>query len=129
MRKFYALLAGFILSLAGFNSANARNVTPDVANFTFTIDVPNNNVFFTNTSSIGSEPGIRRAFWNFGDGIIQMTGPLDNSQHHYQVAGTYNVCLRIYRYRPNIGDSVLSAYVCKTLTIQASCNAESDFSI
>lgn len=60
MRKIYALLAGFILILAGYNSANARNVSPDVANFTFTIDVPNNNVFFTNTSSIGSERGRQR---------------------------------------------------------------------
>ncbi len=124
MKKFYAFLAGFIFCLAGSLSTNARTVTPDVANFTFTIDHPNNNVFFTNTSTIGSEPGIRRAFWNFGDGIIQMTGPLENAQHHYQVAGTYNVCLRIYRYRPNIGDSVLSAYICKTIVIQTVCNAE-----
>jgi PKD repeat protein len=124
MKKFYAFLAGFIFCLAGSLSTHARTVTPDVANFTFAIDHPNNNVFFTNTSTIGSEPGIRHAFWNFGDGIIQMTGPLDNAQHHYQVAGTYNVCLRIYRYRPNLGDSVLSAYICKTVVIQTVCNAE-----
>ena len=124
MRKLYALLAGFVISLVSINSANAKNATPDVANFTFTIDAPNNNVFFTNTSIIGSEPGIRRAFWNFGDGTGQMTGPLDNTQHHYQVAGVYNVCLKIYRYRSNIGDSVLSAQICKTIVIQTVCNAE-----
>src|SRR5258705_199021 len=124
MRKLYALLAGFVIRLAYINSANARNVTPDVANFTFTIDAPNNNVFFVNTSSIGSEPGPRKAFWNFGDGIILMTGALDNTQHHYQVAGTYNVCLKIYRYRSNIGDSVLMASVCKTIVIQTVCNAD-----
>jgi PKD repeat protein len=124
MRKLYALLAGFVISLACINSANARNVTPDVANFTFTIDAPNNNVFFVNTSTIGSEPGPRKAFWNFGDGNIQMTGALDNTQHHYQVAGTYNVCLKIYRYRSNTGDSVLMAYACKTLVIQTVCNAD-----
>ncbi len=124
MRKLYALLTGFVFSLVSISSANARNVTPDVANFTFTVNAPNNNVFFTNTSTIGSEPGPRKAFWNFGDGVIQMTGALDNTQHHYQVAGTYNVCLKIYRYRPNIGDSVLTAYVCKTLVIQTACNAE-----
>ena len=121
MRKLYALLAGFLVCLA---SINAKTVTPDVANFTFTIDAPNNNVFFTNTSTIGSEPGPRKAFWNFGDGIIQMTGALSNTQHHYQVAGTYNVCLKIYRYRPNHGDSVLTAQICKTLVIQVVCNAE-----
>ncbi len=124
MRKIYAVLAGIIISLASIHSAKAGTVTPDVANFNITIDAPNNNVFFTNTSVIGSEPGYRRAYWNFGDGIILRTGPLDNTQHHYQVAGTYNVCLRIYRYFTNIGDSVLTAYVCKTVVIQAVCNAE-----
>jgi PKD repeat protein len=124
MRKIYALLAGIIITLASIHSANARTVTPDVANFNITIDAPNNNVFFTNTSIIGSEPGYRRAYWNFGDGITQITGPLDNTQHHYQVAGTFNVCLRIYRYYTNTGDSVLTAYVCKTVVIQAACNAE-----
>jgi PKD repeat protein len=124
MRKLYALLAGLILSLASITNADAKNVSPDVANFTFTIDAPNNNVFFTNTSIIGSEPGARRAYWSFGDGAVQMTGPLENTQHHYQIAGTYNVCLKIYRYRPNLGDSVLSAQVCKTVVIQTVCNAE-----
>jgi PKD repeat protein len=124
MRKLYALLAGFILSLASITNADAKNVSPDVANFTFTVVTPSNNVLFTNTSTIGSEPGTRSAYWHFGDGTVQMTGPLENTQHHYLVAGTYNVCLKIYRYRPNIGDSVLSAQICKTVVIETICNAE-----
>jgi PKD repeat protein len=123
MRKLYALLAGFILSLASNTNADAKNVSPDVANFTFTVVTPDNNVLFTNTSTIGSEPGIRRAYWHFGDGSIQMTGPLENTRHHYQVAGTYTVCLKIYRFRPNMADSVLSAQVCKTVVIQTACTA------
>ena len=124
MRKIYALLAGFVMSLVSISTVNAGNVTPDVANFTDSVDAPNNNVYFTNTSIIGSEPGYRRALWSFGDGTGQMTGPLDNTQHHYQVAGAYNVCLKIYRYRTNIGDSVLSSYICKTVVIPTACNAE-----
>ena len=124
MRKLYALLAGLLISLASIYNANANDVSPDVANFTVTINAPNNNVFFTNTSVIGSEPGLRKTWWNFGDGNIQMTGPLENAQHHYQVAGTYTVCLKIYRYRPNMNDSVLSAQICKTVVIQTFCNAD-----
>jgi PKD repeat protein len=121
MRKLYALLAGYMLCLA---SANAGTVTPDVANFTFTINAPNNSVAFTNTSVLGSEPGIRKAFWFFGDGSVRVTPPLDNTQHQYQVGGVYNVCLKIYRYRPNLGDSVLSAQICKTLEIPTYCSAD-----
>jgi PKD repeat protein len=124
MRKLYALLAGLIFSLASISTANAKDVTPDVANFTFTVVAPNNNVLFTNTSTIGTEPGYRRAFWSFGDGTGQITGPLDNTQHQYQVAGTYNVCLKIYKYRTNIGDTVLTAQICKTVVIQTVCNAD-----
>ncbi len=123
MRKLYALLTGCVFTLFAITT-NANPVTPDVANFTFTIDAPNNNVFFTNTSTVGNEPGIRRAYWHFGDGVVQMMGPLQNTQHHYQVAGTYTVCLKIYRYRSNIGDSVLSAQVCKTVVIQTVCTAD-----
>jgi hypothetical protein len=82
MRKLYALLAGLLVSLA---SINAETVTPDVANFIFVVDAPNNNVVFTNTSIIGSEPGVRKAFWSFRNGIGQMTGPLQGTQHHYQI--------------------------------------------
>jgi len=124
MRKLYALLAGLILSLAGINNTNAQNpVIPDVANFTFTVDAPNNNVVFTNTSTIGNLPGLRKALWTFGDGTSQWTGPLQGTQHHYQSADDYNVCLKIYRYGPNLNDSVLSAHICKTVVIETSCAA------
>jgi PKD repeat protein len=75
MRKLYVLLAGVLLILFAIKT-NARPVTPDVANFTFTIDAPNINVSFTNTSAIGNEPGTRRAFWSFGDGSGEITGPI-----------------------------------------------------
>ena len=122
MRKLYALLAGILLTLA--LPAHSRTVSPDIANFIFTIDAPNNNVVFINTSSLGNEPGIRKAFWHFGDGSAQqMTPPLQGTQHHYTSAGTYTVCLKIYRYRPNTNDSVLSAQICKTVVIETLCHA------
>jgi PKD repeat protein len=121
MRKLYALLAGLVLSLAAIN---ARPLPPDIAGFTYTIDHANNNVVLTNTSVIGSEPGLRKAYWSFGDGTSQWTPPLQETQHHYLSSGTYTVCLKIYRYRPNGNDSVLSAQVCKTLTIQTICKAD-----
>ncbi len=124
MRKLYALLAGLILSLAGSNNTNAQStVIPDVANFTFTVDALNNNVVFTNTSTIGNLPGLRKALWTFGDGASQWTGPLQGTQHHYQSADDYNVCLKIYRYGPNLNDSVLSAHICKTVAIETACAA------
>jgi PKD domain len=122
MRKLYALLTGFVLTLFALTT-NANPVTPDVANFTFAIDAPNNNVGFVNTSSLGNEPGDRRAFWSFGDGSGTMTPPLQGTQHHYQSAGTYTVCLKIFRYRPNLHDSVLSAQICKTVVIETICRA------
>ncbi len=120
MRKLYALLAGFLLSLA----AAANPLPPDVANFTFTIDHPNKDVAFTNTSVLGTEPGVRKAFWTFGDGSNQWTAPLAGTQHHYLLPGTYTACLKIYRYRPNANDSVLAAQVCKTFTIETVCRAD-----
>ena len=74
MRKLYALLAGFLFTLLAIDS-NALPVTPDVANFSFSIQHEAKVVVFTNTSSIGNEPGVRRAYWNFGDG----TGSTDLS--------------------------------------------------
>ncbi len=124
MRKFYALLAG-LFCLAGSN-ISARNSTPDVANFTFVVNAPNNDVVFTNTSilsTIGTTPGLRRAIWSFGDGSRAITPPLDGTQHHYQSAGTYTVCLRIFSYTPNLNDSVLTGEVCKTVVIESICRA------
>jgi PKD repeat protein len=125
MRKLYALLAGFLLSLAG-NNILANAVPPDVANFTFTIN-PGNNVDFTNTSVLGSEPGLRKAFWSFGDGTGAVTPPLQGIQHHYQAAGTYTVCLKIFRYLNNLNDSVLSAQICKTIVLQNSAVCGANF--
>lgn len=103
--------------------ANAKTVTPDVANFTFAINAATNNVVFTNTSALGNEPGERRAHWSFGDGTGQWTGPLQGTEHHYQSPGTYTVCLKIFRIYTNTSDSVLSAQVCKTVVIQSVCGA------
>ncbi len=122
MRKLYALLAGLCFSLA-CTPANARTVIPDVANFTFTVNAPTNNVAFVNTSTLGDEPGPRHAFWSFGDGSGQWTPPLEGTQHHYQLAGSYTVCLKIYRYGTNLGDSVLSAQVCQVVVIETICHA------
>ncbi|MEQ1676533.1 MAG: PKD domain-containing protein [Chitinophagaceae bacterium] len=121
MRKLYALLAGLFFALTAIN---ARSVVPDVANFTFTVDHASKNVAFTNTSVLGSEPGLRRALWTFGDGTTLLTPPLQSTQHHYQLPGTYTVCLKIYRYRPNANDSILTAQVCKTVVIHTVCKAD-----
>ena len=123
MRKLYALLAGFFLTLLA-GTTHARTVTPDVANFTFSVNHATKNVVFTNTSTLGNETGIRRAFWSFGDGSGNWTQPLQGTQHQYQHPGTYTVCLKIFRYRPNHGDSILSAQVCKTVVINTVCRAD-----
>src|SRR5260221_5368319 len=125
MRKLYALLTGLFISLVSIQ-VNAKLPTADLANFTYTIDVSNNNVIFTNTSIIGHVAGNRHSFWSFGDGSGQWTGTLDGTQHHYQLTGTYTVCLKIYRYGSNI-DSVLSAEVCKTIVIESACRANFEF--
>src|ERR1700741_1924649 len=113
--KLYALIAGLFLALAGKN-VSAQTNTPDVANFTFNVN-PGNNVSFTNTSVLGPGTivGERRAWWFFGDGTQQSSPALGNMQHHYNVAGTYTVCLKIYRYFNN--DSALTASVCKTVVL------------
>jgi PKD repeat protein len=46
-----------------------------------------------------------------------MTGPLDNAFHSYSIAGSYTVCLKIYKYSASSNDSAASADVCKTLII------------
>src|SRR5437762_13611253 len=108
MRKLYALLAWLFISLAG-TQINARQTIADLADFTFTVDATSNTVIFTNTSVIGTEPGTRRAYWNFGDGTTQSGGPLDNIKHQYLSAGTYTVCLRLYRFTTNTTNPVLLA--------------------
>src|SRR5258706_6598903 len=125
MRKLYALLAWLFISLAG-TQINARQTIADLADFTFTVDATSNTVIFTNTSIIGDVAGNRHSFWSFGDGSGQWTGTLDGTQHHYQLTGTYTVCLKIYRYGSNI-DSILSAEVCKTIVIESACRANFEF--
>jgi len=124
MRKLYALLAGFVLTLLASTAYAQTVATPDVANFTFTVNHDTKHVVFTNTSTLGNQPGIRRAFWSFGDGTGTWTPPLQGTQHQYQHPGSYTVCLKIFRYRPNHGDSVLSAQVCKTVVINTVCRAD-----
>jgi hypothetical protein len=126
MRKLYAFLAGMFFILAGMHTAAQPNPLPtaDVANFTFTVDADNNNVAFTNTSVLGSAQGIRRAYWSFGDGTGQWTPPLAGTQHHYNSAGTFTVCLKIYRYLSNTNDSVVSAQICKQVEIPIRCRAD-----
>jgi PKD repeat protein len=126
MRKLYALLAGLCLVLTAV-PGQAQQPANDVANFTFAINAPDNHVVFTNTSVLGDASGIRRARWEFGDGTHQWTLPLAGTQHHYQVPGTYTVCLKIYRYNNNTNDSVLTASVCKTLTIETICRANFEY--
>lgn len=64
----------------------------------------------------GWQPGVRRAYWNFGDGTGTLTAPLQGTQHQAShPVRTYTVCLKIFRYRPNLNDSVLSAQACKTV--------------
>ena len=122
MRKLYFLLATLFLSLAG-NNAFAQIGTTDVANFTFVVTAPTNDVVFTNTSTLNTTDGYRRAYWSFGDGNSVMTPPLQGTQHHYQSAGSYTVCLKIFRYLPNLNDSVLTAQICKPVVIETICRA------
>lgn len=56
----------------------------------FTAAVTDLMVSFTNTSSFN---GPHSFFWNFDDGN---TSTLQNPEHTYANAGTYNVCLSIY---------------------------------
>jgi len=123
MRKLYALLAGILLTLPAITT-HALPVTPDVANFSFNVNDETRTVVFTNTSTIGNEPGIRRAYWNFGDGSGVWTPALQGTHHQYAHPGTYEVCLKIFRFRPNHRDSVLTAQVCKTVVIHTLCRAD-----
>jgi len=108
MRKFY-LLTSFVMSL--FHHANGQ----DTANFTYTIS-STNQVIFTNTSHLhGDAP--RKAVWLFGDGVKQITPPLANTFYQYNATGTYIACLKIYKYSSSTNDSVVTADVCKTITL------------
>jgi PKD repeat protein len=121
MRKLYSILIALPLLFANQQKALAN----DIANFNFSV-TPGNLVFFTNTTTLdGSGP--RRAVWSFGDGATVSTGPLDNTQHGYSSAGTYTVCLRIYRFSTANNDSALTSQECKTVVIQAPDSCAADF--
>jgi hypothetical protein len=122
MTRLYSLLAGMIMTwlcVPGYS----RDLTPDIANFSFTVDPVTKNVVFVNTSTIGNEPGTRRAHWIFGDGTDQWTGALDGTQHHYNYPGTYTACLKIIRVNANTADSVITADICRTIVIGSLCEA------
>src|SRR5688572_23723790 len=116
MRKFSFLLA----SLLGCLLLCAQTTTQ--VNFTFTVDV-NNNATFTNTSQVQSDRPLK-AYWSFGDGATTSTLPLAGTTHHYTKSGTYQVCLKIFRYNNNDRtDSTLLGSECKSLTVQQQCEA------
>lgn len=116
MRKIYLLSS---LALFLFCRANSQ----DTANFTYTIGI-SNQVSFTNTSHLHGD-AYRKAVWSFGDGVRQTTTALANTFYQYNSAGTYNVCLHIYKYATNSNDSVLTSEVCKTITISHDTSADS----
>jgi PKD repeat protein len=124
MRKLYAFLTGIFFILVGLRTTAQTIPAIDVANFSITVNADNNDVAFTNTSILSSLPGTRRAHWSFGDGTGQWTLPLANTAHRYNSAGSYTVCLKIFRYVSNTNDSVLSAQVCKTIEIPVRCKAD-----
>lgn len=115
MRKLY-LLTSFILFL--FYKANSQ----DTANFIFTVNA-NQLVSFTNTSHLHGD-GSRKAFWSFGDGTKQTTSPLANTYHQYSLAGSYEVCLKIYKYSNSAHDSVLTSDVCKTVNLSGNTSPD-----
>lgn len=118
MRKIYFLLASFFCGL--FSNAQSTNQV----SFTFSVNTPNNVVTFTNTSILQPDSLPKRAFWNFGDGNKAVVSALSNVTHQYTNAGTYTVCLRIFRYNnANWSDSTLLGEVCKNVTIQQTCTA------
>src|SRR5436190_1341229 len=111
MRKLYVLLA--VLSSALMSSqSHARTFSPDVANFTFTIEPATNNVTFTNTSTTLGKYFVAqpqhsqnkkpvRICWTFGDNddtCIQYSTTYTGAYgvyHLYGQPGAYNVCVKI----------------------------------
>jgi len=115
MRKIYTLLAPLFTGLF----LHAQTSTPNV-NFTFAVN--GNTVTFTNTSTNLGE-GVKRAFWTFGDGGHATTGAYDGVAHQYSLAGTYQACLKIYKYTTNSNDSTLIGSECKSITLEQHCEA------
>ncbi len=116
---------GFLASLILLTIFSA--IAQDTARFQVQATSP--NAFnFINQSGLNGDFN-RRAHWFFGDGTRQLTGPLASTAHTYAAAGTYTICLKIYRILSNT-DSVLTGEVCHAVTVQStvppadSCRAQ-----
>lgn len=118
MRKIYSLLALLCFTLL----LQAQNT--NTVNFTFSSDLLTNNVAFTNTSVFANND-VKKAFWNFGDGSMAQTGPTASITHHYTLAGTYQVCLKVYKYNNTGNDSTLLGSECKSVTLNTPTVADS----
>ncbi len=119
MRRIYLLLALVV------SATLLRAQTTPSVNFTFSLNATLNDVVFTNTSlTLGD--GVKKAYWTFGDGSLQVTGAYDGATHHYAAAGTYQACLKIYKYTTSI-DSLLLGSECKSVVIQQACTATYQF--
>ena len=116
MRKIYLLLA------CVFASFVLKAQTGNTVNFNFLPDPLTNNVVFTNTSVLQGD-GVKKAFWYFGDGSMAITGPLAGITHHYNTAGAYQVCLKVWKYSNTSNDSLLLGSECKSVTLQQHCTA------
>ncbi len=109
MRKLYLLLA-LLFSI----NYLAGQTPPDAANFTVSF-TGSGLVVFNNTSVINDTLG-KKAWWFFGDGHKQKTGPLAGAQHQYG-PGVFNACLKIFKYSPSGNDSVITGEKCLSITI------------
>lgn len=118
MQKIYALLAGLCFGFL----PNAQ--TANTVNFTFVADPITNNVVFTNTSVFQNNDA-KKAFWDFGDSTGVQTAPSAGITHHYLHAGTFQVCLRVYRYNSTGHDSTLLGSECKSVTLAPPTVADS----
>lgn len=116
MQKIYALLPCLCFGLL------LKAQTTNTVNFTFVADPATNKVVFTNTS-VFQNTDVKKAFWYFGDSTVAQTGPTAGTTHYYPRAGTYPVCLRVYRYSNTTNDSALVGSECKTVTLQEHCEA------
>ncbi|MGZ4017705.1 MAG: PKD domain-containing protein, partial [Flavisolibacter sp.] len=99
-----------------------KAIGQDTASFNYTFGL-NNQVIFTNSSHLHGDAS-RKAVWLFGDGAKQVTAPLANTYHIYAVGGSYTACLKIYKYT-STNDSVVSAEVCKTITLSNTTTSDS----
>ncbi len=116
MRKIYSLLALLCFTLL----LQAQNT--NTVNFTFSTDPLTTSVAFTNTSVFATND-VKKAYWDFGDGSSAQTGPTAGVTHHYTLAGTYQVCLKVYKYNSTGNDSTLLGSECKSVTLDQRCEA------